>query len=185
MMKAIRGIARRQRVRIHTEAFGGMIRLAAQSDDALLGPDVHVQHCKGISFEEAQILAETKTTVTPTPSWQQLHMRCPVPELLGLGVNVAVATDGTAPAMAFDLIRAARDTALLQQAAANDPFLLPAGKCLAMITIDAAKAIGRETDLGSIEPGKLADIVSFNLRQPHLSPNLMPIHQLMLYGNAG
>lgn len=58
MMKAIRGIARRQRVRIHTEAFGGMIRLAAQSDDALLGPDVHVQHCKGISFEEAQILAE-------------------------------------------------------------------------------------------------------------------------------
>ena len=185
MMKAIRGIARRQRVRIHTEAFGGMIRLAAQSDDALLGPDVHVQHCKGISFEEAQILAETKTNVTTTPSWQQLHMRCPVPELLGLGVDVAVATDGTAPAMPFDLIRAARDTALLQQAAANDPFLLPAGKCLAMITIDAAKAIGRETDLGSIEPGKLADIVSFNLRQPHLSPNLMPIHQLMLYGNAG
>ena len=98
-----------------------MIRLAAQSDDALLGPDVHVQHCKGISFEEAQILAETKTNVTTTPSWQQLHMRCPVPELLGLGVNVAVATDGTAPAMPFDLIRAARDTALLQQAAANDP----------------------------------------------------------------
>ena len=184
MMRSIRALARRQNVRIHTEAFGGMVRLAAQSDDALLGPDVHLQHCKGISAREAVILAETKTNVTTTPAWHQLQMRCPVPELLELGANVAVTTDGTAPAMPFDLIRAARDTALLQQAAANDPFILPAGKLLSMITIDAARAIGREHDLGSLEVGKLADITTVNLRAPHLSPNLMPIHQLMLFGNA-
>ena len=67
-----------------------MIRLAAQADDPLLGPDVHVQHCKGISFREAMILAETKTNVTTTPAWHQLQMRCPVPELIELGANVAV-----------------------------------------------------------------------------------------------
>ena len=185
MVKAIREVARRQHVRIHTEAFGGMIRLAAQADDPLLGPDVHVQHCKGISFREAMILAETKTNVTTTPAWHQLQMRCPVPELIELGANVAVTTDGTAPAMPFDLFRAARDTALLQQAAANDPFILPAGKLLAMITIDAARAIGREADLGTLEAGKLADITTINMTSPHLMPRLMPIHQLMLYGNTG
>ena len=185
MMKAIREVARRQHVRIHTEAFGGMIRLAAQADDPLLGPDVHVQHCKGISFREAMILAETKTNVTTTPAWHQLQMRCPVPELIELGANVAVTTDGTAPAMPFDLFRAARDTALLQQSAANDPFILPAGKLLSMITIDAARAIGREADLGSLEVGKLADITTIKMTSPHLMPRLMPIHQLMLYGNPG
>lgn len=185
MMKAIREVARRQHVRIHTEAFGGMIRLAAQADDPLLGPDVHVQHCKGISFREAMILAETKTNVTTTPAWHQLQMRCPVPELIELGANVAVTTDGTAPAMPFDLFRAARDTALLQQSAANDPFILPAGKLLSMITIDAARAIGREADLGSLEVGKLADITTIKMTSPHLMPRLMPIHQMMLYGNAG
>lgn len=185
MMKAIRGVARRQHVRIHTEAFGGMIRLAAQADDPLLGPDVHVQHCKGISFREAMILAESQTNVTTTPSWNQSQMRCPVPELIELGANVAVTTDGTAPAMPFDLFRAARDTALMQQAAANDPFLLPAGKLLSMITIDAARAIGRAHDLGSLEAGKLADITTIRMTSPHLMPRLMPVHQLMLFGNAG
>ena len=185
MMKAIREVARRQHVRIHTEAFGGMIRLAAQADDPLFGPDVHVQHCKGISFHEAMILAETKTNVTTTPSWNQIPMRCPVPELIELGANVAVTTDGTAPAMPFDLFRAARDTALLQQSVANDPFLLPAGKLLSMITIDAARAIGREHDLGSLEVGKLADITTIKMTSPHLMPRIMPIHQLMLFGNAG
>ena len=154
MMKAIRDVARRQHVRIHTEAFGGMIRLAAQADDPLLGPDVHVQHCKGISFREAMILAETKTNVTTTPAWHQLQMRCPVPKLIELGANVAVTTDGTAPAMPFDLFRAAR-------------------------------AIGREADLGSLEVGKLADITTIKTTSPHLMPRLMPIHQLMLYGNPG
>lgn len=154
MMKAIRDVARRQHVRIHTEAFGGMIRLAAQADDPLLGPDVHVQHCKGISFREAMILAETKTNVTTTPAWHQLQMRCPVPKLIELGANVAVTTDGTAPAMPFDLFRAAR-------------------------------AIGREADLGSLEVGKLADITTIKTTSPHLMPRLMPIHQLMLYGTPG
>ena len=54
-----------------------------------------------------------------------------------------------------------------------------------MITIDAARAIGREADLGSLEVGKLADITTIKMTSPHLMPRLMPIHQLMLYGNAG
>ena len=54
-----------------------------------------------------------------------------------------------------------------------------------MITIDAARAIGREHDLGSLEAGKLADITTIKMTSPHLMPRLMPIHQLMMFGNAG
>lgn len=184
MMRAVREIARRQKTRIHTEAFGGMIRLAKQSDDALLGPDVHVQHCKGISFDEALILAETHTNVTTTPAWGQYITRCPVPELLGLGVNVAATTDGVAPGIPYDLIQAVRNLAMIQQGAMNDFYYLPPGKQLAMITIDAARAVGREHDLGSLEAGKLADVITIDMNQPHLAPTHLPVHNLMLYGNA-
>lgn len=184
MMRAVREIASRQKTRIHTEAFGGMIRLAKQSDDALLGPDVHLQHCKGISFDEALILAETGTHVTTTPAWGQYVTRCPVPELLGLGVNVAATTDGVAPGIPYDLIQAVRNLAMIQQGALNDFYYLPPGKMLSMITIDAARAVGREHDLGSIEPGKLADLITVDMRQPHLAPTHLPVHTLMLYGNA-
>lgn len=184
MMKAVREIAKRQKTRIHTEAFGGMIRMAAQSEDALLGPDVHVQHCKGIGIDEALILAETHTNVTTSPGWSQIFNRCPVPTLMGLGVNVAISTDGTSPGIPYDLIQAARNLAMITQGAERDFFYLPCGKLLSMITIDAAKAIGRENDLGSLETGKQADIITVDLQKPHLTPNFLPIHKLMLYGNA-
>lgn len=184
MMKMVRQIARRQKTRIHTEAFGGMIRIAAQCDDALLGDDVHVQHCTGISFDEAMILAKTGTHVTSAPGVGQLTNRCPIPELLELGANVAITTDGTSPGVSFDMLQAARKTQMLQQGALHDTFYLPLGKLLEMITIDAAKAIGREEDLGSLEEGKKADIITVNMKQPHLCPGFMPVHKLMLYASA-
>lgn len=184
MMTAVRNVARRQKTRIHTEAFGGMIRLAAMCDDPLLGDDVHIQHCRGISFDEAQILAETGTHVTSAPGVGQLFHRCPIPELLGLGVNVCITTDGTSPAVSFDMLQATRKTRMLQCGALHDQFYLPLGKLLEMITIDAAKAIGRDDDLGSLEVGKRADVITINMRQPHLAPNFMPVHKLMIYGTA-
>ena len=58
----MRRIAEKYSTRIHTDAFGGMIHLAYQDkENALLGPDVHLQHCTGLSFDEAMILAKTDT----------------------------------------------------------------------------------------------------------------------------
>lgn len=184
MMKEIRALAKRQGVRIHTEAFGGMIAMAAKCDDALLGPDVHIQHCLGISMQEMLILKETGTNVTSAPNVHQLINRCPVTELISLGVNVAVTTDGTAPSMSFDLLQAARKTQIIQQMGLRDKYLMPAGKLLEMITIDAARAIGREDDLGSLEVEKRADIITVNTHQPHLATCVSPVHQLMMYAVA-
>lgn len=57
--------------------------------------------------------------------------------------------------------------------------------CGVSVISNAARAIGREADLGSLEVGKLADITTIKTTSPHLMPRLMPIHQLMLYGNPG
>lgn len=77
--KEMRRIAEKYSTRIHTDAFGGMIHLAYQDkENALLGPDVHLQHCTGLSFDEAMILAKTDTHVSFAPGMGQIVNRTPV-----------------------------------------------------------------------------------------------------------
>ena len=185
MMRRVRDLAVRKKTRIHTEAFGGMVRLAARDENALLGPDVHLHHCRGISLDEALILARTGTHVSSSPGPQHGTSRCPLPELLSLGVNACVATDGTTPANSFDLIQAARLTQLTQRMLTQNRYVLPEGTLLEMITINAARAVGWDDEIGSLEPGKKADVVVFGLWKPHLAPNVMPVHKIMSKGVGG
>lgn len=177
--KRIREIAEHYQTRIHSDAFGGMIRLASRDEFGLLGPDVSLQHCTGISTEEVKILAETDTRVGHSPGPSQGKARCPVVELLEAGVTVAVTTDGTSPRTPFDLFQAARKAQLIQQLLKRDQFYLPPGKLLEMITIDAARVLGWDDEIGSLEPGKKADIILVDVHQPHLYPNFMPVHRLI------
>lgn len=87
-----------------------------------------------------------------------------MPELLSAGVTVAIVTDGTAPRTPFDLFQAARKAQLVKQLLMKDSFYLPPGKCLEMITIDAARVLGWEDEIGSLEPGKKADAILVDLR---------------------
>ncbi|WAM18976.1 amidohydrolase family protein [Rhodococcus sp. JS3073] len=178
----VRDLAARYSTRIHTDAFGGMIELAHRRDpNALLGPDVHFQHGFGLSRREVAILAETGTGVTHGPGVVvgALRGRCPVPELLDAGVTVAVTTDGCAPMSSFDLFTAMRQAQTLSQLQLRDVSVLPPGKLLEMVTIDAARALGWDDEIGSLEPGKAADMIVVDTRQPHLQPVHMPVHTLV------
>ena len=177
--RRVREIAARWKTRIHTDAFAGMVRLAANDEWALLGPDVHVQHLRGISLQEVQILAETGTHASHAASSNQASGRCPLPELMHAGVNVAITTDGTSPKVSFDLFQAMRRAQMVHQLMSRDMFLLPPGKLLEMVTIDAAKALGWDDEIGSLEVGKKADAIVVDLRQPHLTPNFMVVHRLV------
>lgn len=184
--RKIREIARKYDTRIHSDAFGGMIHMAIQEKDyTLLGPDVHLQHCRGISFDEAMILADTGTNVSTSPSVTQIKARTPIVELMELGATVAISTDGTSPSAAFDMFQAMRKTQLVHQAAMLDEHYLPPGKLLEMVTIDAAKCIGWDDELGSIEIGKKADLITVNMQQAHLTPETMPIHRLVYQAVGG
>jgi hypothetical protein len=74
---------------------------------------------------------------------------------------------------------AMRKTQLVHQLMAKDMFLLLPGKLLEMVTIDAAKALGWDDQLGSLEVGKQADVIVVDLRQPHLAPDFMVVHRLV------
>lgn len=178
--RKIREIAKKYKTRIHSDAFGGMVHMAIQDKEyALLGPDVHLQHCRGISFDEVKILAETGTKVSTSPSVTQMSARTPIVELMELGATVAISTDGTSPSTSFDMFQAMRKTQLVHQAAMRDEHYLPPGKLLEMVTIDAARCIGWDDEIGSIEIGKKADIITVNLKQAHLTPETMHVHRLV------
>jgi cytosine/adenosine deaminase-related metal-dependent hydrolase len=179
--RRIRETAAKWRVRIHSDAFAGQVRMAFQDkESALLGPDVHLQHCIGLSHEEVDILAETGTHMTHAPGG-----RAPILDMISKGVNVAITSDGTSPKRPFDLLQMARMAQFAQHMLHNDQYLLPPGKLLEMITIDAARALGLEHEIGSLEPGKKADIAIVDMRQPHLTPNWMVVHRLMQQAVGG
>lgn len=181
--KEMRRIAKKYNTRIHTDAFGGMIYLAAQDKkNALLGPDVHLQHCTGLSFDETKILAETGTNVSCAPGMRQLKARTPVIELLEMGGTVAITTDGSMLSSSFDMFSAMKRTQMVHRAAMNDDYYLPSEKVLEMTTIDAAKCVGLQDEIGSLEENKKADIITIDLMKPHLMPRFNIVDTIV--GNA-
>lgn len=175
--RRVRETARKWGVRIHSDAFAGQIRMAFQDkENAILGPDVHLQHCWGISHEEIDILAETGTHVTHAPPGRST----PILEMMSKGVPVAITSDGASPSRHFDMFQIARAAQFTQHLVHNhDRYLLPPGKVFEMITIDAARVIGMDHEIGSLEVGKKADIAIIDMRKPHLAPNWMPVHRLI------
>ena len=87
----------------------------------------------------------------------------PIAALLDAGVNVALGTDGAASNNRLDLWQEMRTAALLAKGATRDPTSLPAHQALRMATLAGAYALGRSHDLGSLQPGKQADVISVDI----------------------
>ena len=176
-------MAEKYNTRIHTDAFGGMVHLAYQDkENALLGPDVHLQHCTGLSFDEALIIQKTDTHISVAPGMRQLVNRTPVIELLELGVTVALTTDGSMLTSGFDMFDAMKRAQMIFRRAMND-YYLPAEKVLEMTTIDAARCVGLDEEIGSLETGKRADIIAIDLMNPRLMPRINLIETLIGNGH--
>ncbi len=114
------------------------------------------------------------------------RIRASVPtlrELLDAGATVVFGTDGTAPDRTFDVLEKVRFGMWVQRQYFRDTHLIPPGKALEMVTVDAARAL-RLPDLGSLEPGKLADVTLVDLRRPHLAPIAM-VPQRLAYMASG
>ena len=95
---------------------------------------------------------------------------CPVARLLEHNVNLALGTDGAASNNNLDILAEARSAALLAKGHAADPCVLNAFQTLEMLTINAAMALGKENQLGSIEAGKLADLTAIRLNSLQTTP---------------
>ena len=103
----------------------------------------------------------------------------PVQAMHELGVNVSLGTDGAASNNRLDMFTEMRAAALLAKVSGLAPRAVPAYQALEMATLAGARALGRERDLGSITPGKLADLVAVDLSSPECQPLFDPISQLV------
>jgi 5-methylthioadenosine/S-adenosylhomocysteine deaminase len=139
---------------------------------------VHAVH---LTDREATLLAEEGCHVAHCPSSNlKLASGIAAPaRLLQSGVNVALGTDGAASNNRLDLFAEMRLAALLAKGAGGDPTLLPAHVVLEMATLRAARALGLDERIGSLTPGKRADMTAVNLAAPELVPCYDPLSHLI------
>ena len=147
----------------------------------LLGPGLIAVHGVHLAPEEIEVLARHGSSVVHCPS-SNLKLAsgfAPIAQLLAAGVNVAFGTDGAASNNRLDLMQEMRLAALLAKAVARDAQAMPAHLALRCATLGGAIALGLDRRIGSIVPGKLADLVAVRLHGPELTPCFDPVSHLV------
>ncbi len=138
--------------------------LLAEHD--LLGPNVLAAHCVVLDEDEIGLLAVTGTGVAHCPR-SNAALGCgvaPLTELRSAGARVGVGTDSPASAPSFDFFEELRTVVLSARARAARPDVLFAGEALELGTLGSARALGLDAEIGSLVPGKRADLAVVSLK---------------------
>lgn len=156
------------------------------SDHRLLGPATVIIGGGWLSTGDMGLLAGSGTKVvhTPVANMKMASGVAPVPELLRRGVGMALGTDGGANNNTHDMFAEMKTAVLLANSASGSAGSLTAHQVLEMATIGGAAAIGLESQLGSLEAGKLADIVLVDFDRPRSSPVFDPVSALVYTATA-
>ena len=154
-------------------------------DHHALGPNVLLINGCWVTPLEMRILADTGTHLahSPVANMKMATGILPLPDVLAAGVNVSLGTDGALNNNTHDMFGEMKAACLLQNAIRRSASAMTAPQALELATIAGAKAIGRSHELGSIEPGKLADIVLIDLNRAHSVPVHNVISNLVFTAN--
>lgn len=147
----------------------------AMIDMGICGPNVLMVHCVHLTDEDIKKAAEYDLKVSHN-ACSNMYLSsgvCRIPDLLKAGVTCSLGVDGAASNNANDMVELMKNTALLQKVATRDPLSMTAEKVVEMATIDGARAIGMEDEIGSLEAGKKADLVIFD---PYECAKAVPLH---------
>ncbi|HEX3145699.1 MAG TPA: 5'-deoxyadenosine deaminase [Pyrinomonadaceae bacterium] len=176
-------LAREHGVMIHThasenkkeceivESESGQRNIAYLNSLGVSGSHVVLAHCIHLDQEEMELLTQTRTKVAHCPS-SNLKLGsglARVAEMLARKIAVSLGADGAACNNRLDMFTEMRTAALLQKLA-HGPEILPAMRVLQMATIDGARALGLESEIGSLEVGKRADMIVVDLERLHSTP---------------
>jgi 5-methylthioadenosine/S-adenosylhomocysteine deaminase len=107
-----------------------------------------------------------------------------VPAMRQAGIAVGIGTDGAASNNDLDMFEAVRAAALLQKLQTGDPRVLPAPAALALATIEGARALGMDREIGSLAPGKRADLIVVSMSAARQTPMYDPVSHLV-YATRG
>jgi 5-methylthioadenosine/S-adenosylhomocysteine deaminase len=157
----------------------------------LLEARVIAAHCVHVTEAEMRLLARKRVGVShnPTSNLKLASGVAPVLRLRQAGVAVGIGTDGPGSNNDQDMFEEMRLAALLPKGVSYDPTALPAREAFAMATIEGARALKLDRLIGSLEPGKRADIAVLDLQGPHLTPRFTlgpdSIYSQLVYAAKG
>lgn len=155
---------------LQARGFAGAVRCLAAH--GVLGPDLVAAHCIYVDDGEIGLLADSGTWVShcPVSNAKVEGQVAPVAAMLRRGVRVALGTDWAPTNNGMDLFDEMKCAGLLNKVGAKDPEAVPVDRLLGMATIDAARALGLDALVGSLELGKRADIITVAMDGLHLQP---------------
>ncbi len=144
-------------------------------------PSVLAAHGVWVSAEDVAILRRRGVGVSHNPesNMKLASGTAPIPAYLEAGVDVGLGTDGAASNNDLDMFEAMRMASLLHKLQSGDPRVVDAATSLEMATIGGARAIGLEAMIGSLEPGKRADLIVVSMTAPRQTPMYDPISHLV------
>jgi 5-methylthioadenosine/S-adenosylhomocysteine deaminase len=147
----------------------------------MLGPRTVLAHCVHLDAREVDLLAERRSVVAHCPL-SNLKLGsgvAPLPALRRTGVRLGLGTDGPVSGNDLDLWLTMRLAAVLHKGVHRDPTVLSAREVVALATREAADALDKADEIGSLEPGKRADLIVIRLDRPHLVPLYDPYSHLV------
>jgi 5-methylthioadenosine/S-adenosylhomocysteine deaminase len=155
--------------------------LARLDRERLVTPLLTAVHMTDLTSEEITLLATRGASVVHCPE-SNLKLAsgfCPAARLIAAGVNVALGTDGAASNNDLDMFGEMRTAALLGKAVAGHAAAVPAATAIAMATLHGARALGLGEEIGSLVPGKSADLIAVDMDTPATQPVHRVISQLV------
>jgi cytosine/adenosine deaminase-related metal-dependent hydrolase len=158
--------------------------VAFANEVGLLSSRTVLAHAVWLTDRDIATLSKTRTNISHCPSSNTKLASgiARVPEMLKKGVNVAMGCDGGPSNNSYDMIREMKLAAYIHKVRLSDPMTMPAETILEMATVHGARAIGMQERLGTLEPGKLADIVLVDLDSVHMVPNNNHVSDLVYAG---
>jgi 5-methylthioadenosine/S-adenosylhomocysteine deaminase len=198
LLEAVAGLAAERHALVHTHASesrdeiaivrkmsGGLSNLEYLASLRLASPHLCAAHCVWVDDRDQQILADYDVKVMHCPG-SNLKLGsgvAPVAEMRARGITVSLGADGAACNNRLDMFEEMRLAAVLQ-AMRKQPGVLPARDVLWMATRAGARTLALEDEIGSLEPGKKADVIIVDRDRPHLSPGPDP-YSTLVYAARG
>ena len=164
----------------------GKTPIAFLHDLGVLGPDTLAVHCIHATDGDIDLLARTGTKVAHCAGANTKAGKgiCPVKDMVRAGVTVGVGTDGPSSGNTLDLFTQMRMIPSLQKTKYHDRSLFPARDIVAMATMGGARCLKAQDQIGSIEPGKKADLVLVETQSVNMFPLYNPYSALVYSANA-
>ena len=153
----------------------------------LLGPDVVCAHSVWLSDREIEIIKEkdVKISHNPCSNMKLASGIAPVSKLLENDICVAIGTDGASSNNNLDLIEELKTASLLQKVATLDPKVLTSDEAVAMGTINGARALGLDDEIGTVEVGKKADLILIDTNCANMVPDSSNLSSNIIYAANG